>query len=35
MVMRDTATADGFQLMEISDHEKRKWEFPLYDALWG
>jgi hypothetical protein len=21
--------------MESSDHEKLKWEFPLYDALWG
>jgi hypothetical protein len=27
------AIAGGFQLMEISDHEKLKWEFPLYDAL--
>jgi hypothetical protein len=26
MVMRDTATADGFQLMESSDHEKLKWD---------
>jgi hypothetical protein len=35
MIMRDTATAGGFQLMEISDHETLKWEFSLYDALWG
>ena len=32
MVTRDTATADGFQLMESSDHEKLKWEFPLYSS---
>jgi hypothetical protein len=35
MIMRDTAIAGGFQLMEISDHEKLKWEFSLYDALWA
>jgi hypothetical protein len=28
------AIAGGFQMMEISDHEKLKWEFPLYDALY-
>jgi hypothetical protein len=32
MVMRDTAVAGGFQMMEISDHEKLEWKFPLYDA---
>jgi hypothetical protein len=28
------AIAGGFQMMEISDHEKLTWEFPLYDALY-
>ena len=28
------AIAGGFQIMEISDHEKLEWEFPLYDALY-
>jgi hypothetical protein len=28
------AIAGGFQHMEISDHEKLEWEFPLYDALY-
>jgi hypothetical protein len=28
------AIAGGFQMMAISDHEKLKWEFPLYDALY-
>jgi hypothetical protein len=28
------AIAGGFQLMEISDHEKLEREFPLYDALY-
>jgi hypothetical protein len=28
------AIAAGFQLMEIADHEKLKWEFPLYEALY-
>jgi hypothetical protein len=28
------AIAGGFQNMEISDHEKLEWEFPLYDALY-
>jgi hypothetical protein len=28
------ALAGGFQKMGISDHEKLKWEFPLYDALY-
>jgi hypothetical protein len=35
MPMRDTAIARGFQMMEISDHEKLKWELSLDDALWG
>jgi hypothetical protein len=28
------AIAGGFQQMDISDHEKLTWEFPLYDALY-
>jgi hypothetical protein len=28
------AIAGGFQKMEISDHDKLAWEFPLYDALY-
>ena len=28
------AIAGGFQRMEISDHERLEWEFPLYDALY-
>jgi hypothetical protein len=28
------AIASGFQMMEMSDHEKLTWEFPLYDALY-
>jgi hypothetical protein len=28
------AIAGGFQMMNISDHEKLTWEFPLYDALY-
>ena len=28
------AIAGGFQMMEISDHEKLRLEFPLYDALY-
>jgi len=28
------AIAGGFQRMEISDHEKLRQEFPLYDALY-
>jgi hypothetical protein len=29
MLIRDTAIAGGFQMKEISNHEKLKWEFPL------
>jgi hypothetical protein len=28
------AIAGGFQQMDISDHEKLDWEFPVYDALY-
>ncbi len=28
------AIAGGFQQMDISDHEKLTWEFPVYDALY-
>jgi hypothetical protein len=33
MVMWDAAIAGGFRMMEIGDHKKLQWEFPLYDAL--